>query len=239
MKRAIITGASGDIGAAICKRLAQQQFAVIAHANSNPEKAGQLVEEINHQGGTAQTVMFDIRDSEQTTKQLKTLLEQGPIQVVIHNAGIHQDAPLAGMSTAAWHDVVDVSLNGFYHLTQPLLLPMIGTRWGRIIAMSSVAGIMGNRGQCNYSAAKAGLHGACKSLAQELASRGITVNTVAPGIIQGEMTQNSFDKQQIKAMVPMQRAGYPKEVAALVAFLCSEEAAYISGQIIGVNGAMA
>ncbi|HDH08881.1 MAG TPA: SDR family oxidoreductase, partial [Gammaproteobacteria bacterium] len=146
------------------------------------------------------------------------------------------DAPLAGMSHEQWHRVVDVSLHGFYNVTQPLLLPMMRTRWGRVIAVSSVAAQLGNRGQANYAAAKAGLHGAIKSLSQELASRGITANIVAPGIIQGEMTDNTFDKETIKKMVPAQRAGKPEEVADLVAFLASDRAAYISGQVIGING---
>jgi 3-oxoacyl-[acyl-carrier protein] reductase len=143
------------------------------------------------------------------------------------------------MSREQWSQVIDVSLNGFYNVTQPLLMPMIRTRWGRIINMSSVAGVMGNRGQTNYSAAKSALHGATKTLALELASRRITVNAIAPGIIESSMTENSFDKDMIKKIVPMQRAGTVNEVAALVAFLCSDDAAYISGQIININGAMA
>ena len=143
------------------------------------------------------------------------------------------------MTYQDWQKVINVSLNGFYNVTQPLLMPMIATRWGRIINMSSIAGVMGNRGQCNYAAAKSALHGATKSLAQELASRRITVNAIAPGIIEGSMTETSFDKQTIKNLVPMKRVGKPEEVAALTAFLCSDDAAYISGQIIGINGAMA
>jgi 3-oxoacyl-[acyl-carrier protein] reductase len=170
---------------------------------------------------------------------LQLLLDAGPIQLLIHNAGIHADAPMAGMSAAQWHRVVDVSLNGFFNITQPLLLPMMATRWGRIICLSSVAGIMGNRGQTNYAAAKSGLHGATKSLAIELASRGITVNAVAPGIIQSKMTAELFDQESINRLVPMKRMGTVEEVAELVAFLASEHAGYISGQVISINGAMA
>lgn len=238
MKRALITGGSGDIGAAICQRLAQDGLHVIVHSNRNSDRARQIVEQIQNQGGSAESVAFDVTDQEQTRAALLTMTAEAPVQIIVNNAGIHRDAPLAGMSPDAWRQVIDVSLHGFYNVTQPLLMPMIRTRWGRIINMSSIAGIMGNRGQCNYAAAKAALHGASKSLARELASRGITVNAIAPGIIAGSMTEASFSKDQIKAMVPMQRAGTPQEVAALAAFLCSEDAAYISGQIIAVSGAM-
>jgi 3-oxoacyl-[acyl-carrier protein] reductase len=167
------------------------------------------------------------------------VLEEGPIQILVNNAGIHADAPLAGMSREQWRSVIDVTLNGFYNVTQPLLLPMMSTRWGRIISLSSIAAITGNRGQANYAAAKAALHGASKSLAHELASRGVTVNVVAPGIIESPMTEQSFPAERIKQLVPMQRAGRPDEVAELVGFLSSEGAAYISAQVISINGAMA
>lgn len=239
MKRALVTGASGDIGAAICYRLAQQNIHVIAHCHRNCDKAEAVVAKITAQGGRAQILNFDITDFSQCEAKLETVLADGAVQIIVHNAGIHHDAPLAGMLQHDWQRVIDVSLHGFYNVTQPLLLPMIGTRWGRIVSISSVAATMGNRGQTNYAAAKAGLHGATKSLAQELASRGITVNAVAPGIIQGQMSDAVFNKEKIKALVPMQRAGKPEEVADLVAFLCSNAAAYISGQIIGINGAMA
>ncbi|MBU2718610.1 3-oxoacyl-ACP reductase FabG, partial [Acidithiobacillus ferridurans] len=166
-------------------------------------------------------------------------LEAGPIQVLVNNAGIHDDAVFPALSARQWQGVIDVSLNGFFHVTQAVLMPMIRTRWGRIINITSVAALTGNRGQVNYSAAKGALHAATRSLALEVASRGITVNAVAPGIIATEMSANAFPIDAIAQMVPMKRAGRPEEVADLVGFLASEQAAYISGQIISINGAMA
>jgi len=239
VKRALVTGGSGAIGAAVCRQLAADGCAVIVHANSNPEQAQQLAAEIIANGGNAIAVAFDITDVQATKAALEKLLAGGAIQIVVNNAGIHDDAVMPGMRHDQWTRVIDVSLNGFFNVTQPLLMPMIGTRWGRIINLSSVAGIMGNRGQVNYAAAKAGLHGATKSLALELASRGITVNAVAPGIIASSMTESAFPKETINSMVPMKRAGRPEEVADLIAFLASDCAAYISGQVISINGAMA
>ena len=239
MKRALVTGGSGDIGSAICRRLATAGLHVIVHANRNLAKAEAVVAEIKASGGSAEASCFDITDVQIVLTSLEIMLQAGPVQVLVNNAGIHDDAIMAGMSQVQWREVIDVNLNGFFNVTQPLLLPMMQTRWGRIINLSSIAGVMGNRGQANYAAAKAGLIGATKSLANEMASRGITVNAVAPGIISGDMTEDVFDKATIKKIVPMQRAGQPDEVAALVAFLASDEAAYISGQVISINGAMA
>ena len=239
MKRALVTGASGAIGAAICARLAADGLHVIVHANRRLAEAERIAAGIRQAGGAAQAVAFDVTDPARTGQALQELLGAGPVQVLVNNAGIHDDAVLPGMKREQWTRVIDVSLNGFFNVTQPLLLPMMATRWGRIISLSSVAALMGNRGQANYAAAKAGLHGATKSLAIELASRGITVNAVAPGIIAGGMTDGVFDREAIARLVPMKRAGAPAEVAALVAFLASEQAGYISGQVISINGAMA
>ena len=238
MKRALVTGGSGGIGAAICKRLAADGHHVIVHANRSRERAEAVVAEIVAAGGSAEAVAFDVTERAATAAALEKLLEPGPIQILVNNAGIHADAVFPGMSAEQWHSVVDVSLNGFFNVTQPLTMPMIRTRWGRIINISSIAGITGNRGQVNYSAAKGALHAASKSLALELASRGITVNAVAPGIIATDMIEGSFDPDAIKNLVPMKRAGKPEEVADLVAFLASDRAAYISGQVISINGGM-
>ena len=238
MKRALVTGGSGGIGAAICKRLAADGHHVIVHANRSRDKADTIVAEITAAGGSAEAVAFDITDRAATNAPLEALSEAGTIQILINNAGIHDDAVFPGMRADQWDRVVDVSLNGFFNVTQPLTLPMIRTRWGRIITISSVAAIAGNRGQVNYAAAKGALHAASKSLALEVASRGITVNAIAPGVIATDMIEGSFDKDTIKKIVPMQRAGQPEEVADLVAFLASPNAAYISGQIISINGGM-
>lgn len=239
MKRALVTGGSGAIGSAVCRQLAKDGLEVIVHANSNLAQAQQLADEINAGGGSASAIAFDITDASATKDALDKILAAGAIQILVNNAGIHDDAVMPGMRPEQWTRVVDVSLNGFFNVTQPLLMPMIGKRWGRIINMSSLAAVTGNRGQVNYAAAKAGLHGATKSLALEVASRGITVNAVAPGIIISPMIETAFPKEVINSMVPMKRAGKPEEVADLVSFLASDRAAYISGQIISINGAMA
>ena len=237
-KRALITGGSGGIGSAICRQLASAGFHVIVHANRNIEAAARLSAELSAAGHPAQAVSFDVTDAIATAQALEKLLEDGPIQVLVNNAGVHDDAVFPGMQAAQWHRVIDVSLNGFFNVTQPLTMPMIRTRWGRIINITSVAAVAGNRGQVNYSAAKGALHSATKSLALELASRGITVNAVAPGIIDTAMSEQSFDKAAIERMVPMKRAGRAEEVADLVSFLASDKAGYISGQVISINGAM-
>ncbi len=238
MRRALVTGGSGALGQAICRRLAEAGRYVYVHANSGLDRAEAVAREIVEAGGAAGAVAFDITDPLATASGIAGILADGPIEVLINNAGIHDDAVMPGMRREQWSRVIDVSLNGFFNVTQPLLMPMIGRRWGRIINVSSVAAVAGNRGQTNYAAAKAGLHGATRSLALELASRGITVNTVAPGIIASPMADRAFSAEQIARLVPMKRAGTPDEVAALVRFLASEEAGYISGQIISINGAM-
>ena len=237
-RRALVTGGSGDIGSAVARALGAAGFAVIVHANSHIDRARDVVQAIEAEGGTASAVAFDVADGAAARAAIEALLGDGPISVVVNNAGIHDDAPMAGMSEAQWRRVIDVSLHGFFNVTQPLLMPMARQRYGRIVSVSSVAGVLGNRGQTNYAAAKAALHGASKSLAREMASRGITVNVVAPGMIAGSMLGDSFDAAMVKAIVPAARVGRPEEVAALVCFLCGESAAYINGQVIGINGGM-
>lgn len=237
-RRALVTGASGAIGGAIARTLAAEGLHVLAHANANPAGAEAVVADIRAAGGSADVLVFNLTDAEACAAALASALEAGPIQVLVCNAGVHDDAVFAGMTPAQWQRVIDVNLNGFYHVAQPLMLPMLRTRWGRIVAITSVAGQAGNRGQVNYAAAKGALHAAVKSLALECASRGVTVNAVAPGIITSDMSAGVFDAEAIKRLVPMQRAGHPQEVADLVAFLASDKAAYVSGQTIGINGAM-
>ena len=236
MKRALVTGGSGEIGAAICRQLAQESLHVVVHAHRRRASAENVAHQIIQAGGSAGVACFDITDAQATQHALAQILETGPIQVLVNNAGVHDDAPMAGMRADQWSKVIAVSLFGFFNVTQPLLLPMIGTRWGRIITISSISAILGNRGQTNYAAAKAALHGASKSLALEVASRGVTVNVIAPGMIESPMVKQAFTPKQIEALVPMKRVGTPQEVAHLVGFLASEKAGYISGQIIGING---
>jgi len=214
-------------------------FHIIVHGHRHQEAIHEVTRLLVEAGSSAEAVCCDLTDEGATEQTMQKLLENGAIQVIVHNAGIFDDAPMAGMTSPQWHRVIDVSLHGFFHVTQPLLLPMIRTRWGRIIPISSLSGMIGHRGQTNYSAAKSGLHGAARSLATEVASRGITVNVVAPGLIHSPSTEHAFTIEQIERMVPMKRAGQPEEVASVVGFLASEKASYLSGQIIGVNGAMA
>jgi len=236
--RALVTGGSGGIGAAICRRLGAEGHFVYVHAHRGIAAAEAIAADIGAAGGRAAAIQFDLTDAASTRAAVEKLLEDGPVQVLVNNAGIHDDAAFPGMSAQQWHGVIDVSINGFYNVTQPLLLPMIRTRWGRVISISSVAALTGNRGQVNYAAAKGALNAATKALSLEVASRGITVNAVAPGIIATGMSTPAFDAAAIRNIVPMKRAGTPGEVANLVAFLASEEAAYISGQVISINGGM-
>ncbi|MBC8023304.1 MAG: 3-oxoacyl-ACP reductase FabG, partial [Burkholderiales bacterium] len=220
-------------GAAICRRLAADGCEVIAHAHRNVEAAEHLAREI---GGRA--VAFDVTDGDVASTVLEGLIESGPIQIVVNNAGVHDDAPLAGMSREQWRRVIDVSLDGFYNVTRALVMPMARTRWGRIISISSASARLGNRGQANYAAAKGALEAASRSLAREMGSRGVTVNCVAPGIIDTAMTKEAFDAAAIARLVPLQRAGTAEDVAAVVGFLASDAAAYITGQVLPVNGGM-
>ena len=238
MKHALVTGGTGTIGMAICRELAQAGHHVIVHTHRRLGLAQEIAAEIRTAGGSAEAIAFDLVDAEATGKAVAAMLVQAPVQILVNNAGCTADAPMPGMSHAQWHGVIDVILNGFFNVTQPLLLPMIRTRWGRIVNIASVAALAGNRGQANYAAAKAGLIAAGKTLALELAQRGVTVNSVAPGIISTPMAEAVFDAETIKRLVPMRRAGTADEVAQLVAFLASDAAAYISGQVVSINGAL-
>ena len=235
---AFVSGGSGHIGGAICRTLAAAGARVVVHAHSGRARAEAVVEEIRGAGGSAEAVAFDVTDDAAAKAALAALTTEAPFQIVVHAAGFSDDAPLAGMTAERWRSVVDVSLNGFFNVVQPLLLPMLRTRWGRVVAISSLSGVMGNRGQANYAAAKAGLHGAVKSLSLEYASRGITANAIAPGIIATPEVLEVFPEERIADLVPMKRAGTPQEVADLAAFLASDKAAYISGQVITIGGGL-
>ena len=235
--RALVTGGSGGIGAAICRRLAADARHVIVHAHRNLDAARALAAEIAAAGGSAEALAFDVSDAAAARAALESLLEHGPVQILVNNAGVHDDAAFPGMSEAQWRRVIDVSLHGFFHVTQPLVLPMIRTRWGRIVNMASVSAVAGNRGQANYAAAKGALISATRTLALELGKRGVTVNAVVPGLIDTAMSA-AFAPERLRQLVPLQRAGTAGEVAGLVAFLASERAGYITGQAIPVNGGM-
>lgn len=236
MKYALVTGGSGGIGSEICRALASDGYHVLIHANRNLEAANTLADEINSNNGSAQALSFDVTNLEAVEAALMPIIETTPIQVLVNNAGIHDDAVFPGMSLQQWQTVMDVSVNGFFHVTHTLMMPMIRSRWGRIINISSIAALTGNRGQVNYAAAKGAINSATKSLSLEVASRGITVNAIAPGIIETAMIEGAFSPEKIAQMVPMKRAGKPEEVADLVSFLASPRAAYITGQIISING---
>ena len=238
-RRALVTGGSGALGAAIARQLAAQGCEVLVHANRNLESARAVVSAIAAAGGTASAVAFDVCDAEATHAAVETILEAGPIQVLVNNAGIHDDAPFPGMRRGQWSRVIDVSLHGFFNVTQPLAMPMARTRWGRIVTISSVTARLGTRGQSNYAAAKGAVEAASRSLARELGSRGVTVNCVAPGIIASGMSAGLFDPATIAGLVALQRAGTVEEAAAVVGFLASDAAGYITGQVVPVNGGMA
>jgi 3-oxoacyl-[acyl-carrier protein] reductase len=238
MRRALVTGGSGGVGAAICRRLVSAGHFVYVHAHRSLDEAQALVASLRHGGGHAEVLCFDVTDEQATHAALEQALNAGPIQILVNNAGIHDDAVFPGMTALQWQRVIAVCLQGFFHVTQPLMLPMLRTRWGRIVNVSSIAAQIGNRGQVNYAAGKGALISATRALALEVATRGITVNAIAPGIIATRMSADSFDTAAIERLVPMKRAGTADEVAHLVGFLTGDAAGYITGQVVSINGGM-
>ena len=238
-KRALVTGGSGAIGGAICRRLAREGHYVYVHCHRGAATAAGVLRDIESAGGRGEVILFDITDPTATRSALEVALGAGPIQILVNNAGVHDDAVLPAMSAEQWRRVIDVSVNGFFNATQPLLMPMIRSRWGRVVSISSIAALIGNKGQVNYAAAKGALNSATRALALEVATRGVTVNAVAPGIIATPMTDGLFDAAAIERLVPMNRLGLPEEVAGVVAFLTSQDAAYVTGQVLAVSGGMA
>jgi 3-oxoacyl-[acyl-carrier protein] reductase len=237
--RALVTGASRGIGAAIAEALAAMGHPVILNFAKNTDAANAVKTRIESIGGDVTLAQFDVRDAAGAKSAIDELLrDERPIGIVVNNAGIAKDAPFPSLDRDAWESVTRTTLDGFYNVTQPLVMPMVRAKWGRVINVSSISGVVGNRGQVNYSAAKAGLIGATRSLAQELAKRNVTVNAVAPGLIDTDMIKDA-PVEEILKMIPMRRLGKASEVASLVAFLASDAAAYITGQVIGINGGLA
>ena len=236
--RALVTGGSRGIGAAVAEALARDGHPVVVNYKSNQAAAEALKARIEAAGGEAVLSQFDVTDAAAAREAIaKLLLDERPLGIVVNNAGIARDAAFPSLTEEEWQSVTRTTLDGFYNVTQPLIMPMVRRKWGRIINISSVSGVAGMRGQVNYSAAKAGLIGATKALAQELAKRNITVNALAPGLIETEMIKD-VPLDSVLPMIPMRRLGQPREVAELVAFLASDRAAYITGQVIGINGGL-
>jgi len=235
----LVTGSSRGIGRAIALRLAQDGYSVAVHCRSQREQADAVVEEIIAGGGSGRVLQFDIADRDMARLALEKDLESHDAYYgLVLNAGVARDNAFPALSEQDWDSVLHTNLDGFFNVAHPVIMPMIRRRKpGRIVTLSSVSGITGNRGQVNYSASKAGIIGATKALAVELASRSITVNCVAPGLIETEMIENAPVDEVLK-LIPMKRAGQPREVAAVVSFLMSEEASYITRQVISVNGGM-
>lgn len=241
MKYALVTGGSRGIGRAICLKLAGMGIPVIINFQSNTEAARELREEILAAGGDASLMQFDVADPKAVSSALEAWENEHPddyIAYLVNNAGIRRDNMMFMMPQEDWHSVIDTTLNGFFYVTRALLPKMMMRRHGgRIVSVSSLSGLKGMAGQTNYSAAKAALVGATKSLAQETATRNVTVNAVAPGFIETDMTRD-LPVEQLKELVPMKRFGCPEEVAELVAFLCSDAASYITGEVISINGGL-
>ncbi len=240
-KRALVTGGSRGIGAAICLELARMGAEVFINFAGNTEAAKRVSAAIEAQGGSARLMQFDVADSAASSKAIKgAIKEHGAFHILVNNAGITLDGLLARMKEADWDRVIEVNLKGAFNCTQAVAMAMMKERWGRIINISSVVGTMGNPGQANYAATKAGLEGFTKSVAREMASRGITANAVAPGFIETDMTAELPEKikEQLLAQIPAGRMGSPEDVAAAVGFLASPAAQYITGHVLHVNGGL-
>lgn len=241
MKYALVTGGSRGIGRAVCLQLAKDGFAILINYRSAEQKAIEVKEMIEAEGGTAELLPFDVADKEATHAVLEAWTsshgKDDYIDVLVNNAGMRSDAVLLFMEDAQWHNVINTTLDGFYHVTQPVLKRMARKRHGRIINMASVSGIKGLPGQCNYSAAKGALIATTKALALEVANRDITVNAIAPGFIATDMTEG-LDEEALKQSIPMGRFGNAQEVADLVSFLASERSSYITGEVISINGGL-
>jgi len=235
---ALVTGASRGIGRAIALALASDGHQVVINYLNDAAAAKATCDEISSRGGQAISSRFDVADADATRSALDRLSEllDEPISILVNNAGVASDKPFPKMSSEDWDRVINTTLRGFYNVTRTLVMPMVKKRWGRIINISSLSGLMGNRGQVNYAAAKAGLIGATKALAKEVAKRGVTVNAVAPGLIATDMTTRL--PAEITEAIPLRRLGTAKEVAELVAFLASSKADYITGQVIGIDGGL-
>ncbi len=240
MRYALVTGGSRGIGRAICIKLAEMGFYVLVNYNSSPDEAATTLTLLKEQGGDGELMKFDVarqEDVETALGEWQARNEGKAIQVLVNNAGIRKDALLMWMKNEEWTDVLQTNLNGFFYTTRFLIKDMLISKFGRIINVVSLSGIKGLPGQANYSAAKAGVIGATKALAQEVAKKNVTVNAVAPGFIQSDMTKD-LDENQLKAMIPMNRFGKPEEVAEIVGFLASDKSSYITGAVINVNGGL-
>jgi len=236
---ALVTGASRGIGAAIAEELAARGCAILLNYRADVAGAEKVQGRIRAQGGTASLLAFDVRDAQAATGALLPWTEGGaPLDIIVNNAGVARDRAFPSMALDDWEVVTRTALDGFFNVTRPLIMALVHRRWGRIVNIASLSGLVGNRGQVNYSAAKAGLIGATRSLAQELAKRNVTVNAVAPGLIDTEMLRD-LPLAEVTRQIPMRRLGTATEVAKLVAFLVSDDAAYITGQVIGINGGLA
>ena len=240
MKYALVTGGSRGIGRAVCVKLARMGYQIIINYVNNAAEAEKTLELVRQEGQKGEMLMFDVSDCLQTRKAIESWEKTHPenyIEVLVNNAGIRRDNVMAFMPETDWHRVLDITLDGFYNVTQPLLQPMLAHKFGRIINMASVSGIKGMPGQTNYSAAKGGIIAATKALAQEVARKNVTVNAIAPGFIKTDMVEG-LDEEALKKDIPANRFGTPEEVAELVGFLVSSDAGYITGNAISINGGL-